>query len=135
MTRRAHAATHPASERGNITVFGLGVWLIAVAMLLGMIMLGTVYLERRTLQAEADSVALAVAQQVDDAAYYGGGALAPSSAAVGELSRTLATHAVVAPVGVENGSVVVSLRGNARVPFLHVDVPVRVTSRAHLDVR
>lgn len=74
-----HAAARPAAnahvgERGSIMVLTLGFIVICVLAVAVVVDASAVFLERRSLQATADSAALAGAQAIDLETYYERGA-------------------------------------------------------------
>ena len=97
------------SERGNILVLGLTLWLVACLLLMGTISIALLSMERRELIAAADAIALEIADDIDDEAYYTGAAEAPpSSAHVRERAAQLLDQGtrVVQPTGLVGGVVV-----------------------------
>ena len=64
--RREVSAKGEGSERGNILVLGLTLWLVACLLLMGTISLTLLSLERRELLAAADAIALEIADDIDD---------------------------------------------------------------------
>ena len=152
-----------APERGNILVLGLGLWLVACLLLFGTISVTLVALERRELFAQADTMALEIADDLDEAAYYGGASadsfatdsfranthastggsdFAPSSVQVQRRARELLGPQVrlAEPTGVDNGAVVVTLAKDVSIAFLPSGsgisgITIDVTSRAQLRTR
>ena len=60
------------AEDGNMLVLGVGAWMVVAALLFVLSSASALYAERRDLMAEADSMALALADEIDTAAYYSG---------------------------------------------------------------
>jgi putative Flp pilus-assembly TadE/G-like protein len=112
-------------ERGQVTVFVLGMAMVAVAVV-GVAVDGTrAFLARRTLQNAADSAALAGAGELDEARLYGSGGrvvvLDPVSA------RRLAAEwlarrglRVEAEIVADRSRVVVALRDEVATSFLGI---------------
>ncbi|MFT3945093.1 MAG: hypothetical protein QM705_14895 [Ancrocorticia sp.] len=134
---------HEKTERGNILILGLTLWLVACLLVMGTISLTLVSLERRELLATADAVALEIADDIDDDAYYAGAAQAPPSSA---HVRTRAAQLldpgtrVSEPSGLVDGVVVVSLTREVSLMFVPSGlsdsrVTVNVTSSAGLRDR
>ena len=131
------------SERGNILVLGLTLWLVACLLLMGTISIALLSMERRELIAAADAIALEIADDIDDEAYYTGAAEAPpSSAHVRERAAQLLDQGtrVVQPTGLVGGVVVVSLAREVSLMFVPRGVSdsritVNVTSSAQLRDR
>lgn len=131
------------SERGNILILGLALWLVACLLLMGTISITLVSFERRELLAAADAIALEIADDLDDQAYYTGVSQAPPSSA---HVRTRAAQLldpgtrVTAPTGLVGGAVVVSLSREVDLMFVpsglsYSRVTVNVTSSAQLRDR
>ena len=140
-------------ERGSallLTAFLAVLLTMAIALVVDV---GTVLAHRRGLAATADAAAMAGAQAIDLAAYYGSG---PDSEGVLELDPTRARVAVldhlaasrawerhpglrVVAVSVADGEVVVSLRSQARLPMISVfgidSAPVSAASGARLVIQ
>ncbi|VDG76137.1 Predicted membrane protein [Actinobaculum suis] len=138
-------------ERGNLLVLGLGMWLVAFAVIIGLAGVGGLYVARQDLLARADSLALSAANSINDAAYYlphgtigpepsGGrvvtsGRLRPAETEVWKIARAGAGEAqVVAPTGVEGNGVVVTLEKPATVPLFEFTVTLQATARAELHL-
>ncbi len=140
---QALPATREKSEQGNILILGLTLWLVACLLVMGTISLTLVSLERRELLATADAVALEIADDIDDSAYYAGAAQAPpSSAHVRARAAQLLDPGtrVTEPSGLVGGAVVVSLTRDVNLMFVPSGlsdsrVTVNVTSSAQLRER
>ncbi|MFT0846663.1 hypothetical protein VR010_02780 [Actinomycetaceae bacterium L2_0104] len=137
-------------ERGNILILGLVLWLVACLLLFGTISAALLALERRELLASSDSLALSIADDLNEASYYAGESeFAPTSAQVRERARQLlgepghggsAAAILIEPTGVEGGAVVVTLRREADLAFVpsgsnFSTITLEVTSRAQLRER
>ncbi len=100
-------------ERGNMLVLGLGLWLVAAMLVLVVAVASDLHAERRDLLAEADSVVLALADDVADAAYFRSadlekGELGPVSEAelVLRAKKALRPNTELAALVVENDATV-----------------------------
>lgn len=141
--RRVVSAKGEGSERGNILVLGLTLWLVACLLLIGTISLTLLSLERRELLAAADAIALEIADDIDDEAYYTGAAQSPPSSAHvrARAAQLLGPGTRMAePTGLVGGTVVVSLAREASLMFVPSGlsdsrVTVNVTSSAQLRDR
>lgn len=111
-------------DRGSVMILAIG--LIGICLLaVGVVVdAAAVFTERRTLQAAADSVALAGAQAIDLRSYYDRGAagdiaLQPTLVrdAVERQARRLDGGAHVESVSVIGGVVRVRMSGSVRPPF------------------
>lgn len=134
-------------EGGNILILGLAVWLVACVLLLATASLTLLALERRELRAQADAIALEIADDLNDDAYYHGTSpegvnLLPASNHVRQRVRELADPRVrvADPTGRTDDAVVVTLERDVNLAFVPTgvslsSVTVNVTSRAHLRLR
>lgn len=59
-------------ERGNILVLGIGIWFVVIALAFAIMVAADLYADKRDLTAEADYLALSLADDVDDSSYYSG---------------------------------------------------------------
>ncbi len=130
-------------ERGNILILGLALWLVVCLLLMGTISVTLLSLERRELLAAADAIALEIADDIDDEAYYTGAVQSPpSSSHVRERAAQLLDPGTRAgePTGLVGGVVVVSLAREVDLMFVPSGlsdsrVTVNVTSNARLRDR
>ncbi len=145
--------TPETRERGNILILGLSLWLVACLLLFGTISVTLLALERRELVAQSDSIALDIADDLDDAAYYGGAqntesgvgtetSFAPTSAHVRRQARELLgpRTRLSEPTGMEGGTVVVTLEKEVDLAFVPSGteisrITIDVTSRAQVRSR
>lgn len=69
---RTGSSVQPESttERGNLVILGLGLWVFVLSLTLVVASALNLHNERRDLLAEADGVALAIAESISDRAYY-----------------------------------------------------------------
>lgn len=145
-TADAHALAPASSEAesGNLIVLGLGIWVFLLSLLLVLGSALSVYNARKDLLAQADAIALTVASEISDAAYYSGGPVQPGNVKVA-ATQALAnqvwgdlTPELIEPTGATGQVVVVSLRARTRIPFVPSflsaadEVVFEVTSRARL---
>ncbi|MGB7818854.1 MAG: pilus assembly protein TadG-related protein, partial [Ornithinibacter sp.] len=160
---RPRGATSPAvapppalrrDERGSISLFILGLTLVATLLIVGTVALTSAHLSRMRLLDVADGAALSAANALDDTAYTQGvGESVPlSNASVRERATDYVAHRP-RPAGIlawrlepETGSpdgrtAVVALTGEAELPMvggvlreLGVSVAISVRSRARADL-
>ncbi|MGO1590978.1 MAG: hypothetical protein ACTHW1_07615 [Ancrocorticia sp.] len=132
-----------SGERGNMLILGIGIWTVVCALLVGSVALAMVQLERRELVAQADAIALAVADDLSDELYYAGAnSFPPSQETVVETASRMvpADVRVVHPTGVSDTAVEVTLSQTLPLAFVPDGMPlseitVSVTSRAELRER
>lgn len=130
------------AENGNMLLLGLGLWMVLVVLLGGLVSVSLLYVERRELLAQADAMALEIADDLSDAAYYQGGPdadLGPSSQEAYEKALRIVPqgYEVAQPTGIEEGNVVVTLSTSPRIAlvpdgFGTGTVRLSATSRAYL---
>ena len=151
--QRAPLANHPMRrdkrEDGSILLLGIGLWVFVLCVVFVVGSLTIIHAERRDLLAQADAIALAVANEVSDAAYYSDTPAAHGfyydtaqvrSCAQLFLERDPDADGVklTTPTGQRGDGVVVSLEKVVRVPFVPSfldsisDVALTVTSQARL---
>ncbi|MDO5025978.1 MAG: hypothetical protein Q4E03_05635 [Trueperella sp.] len=134
----------PEAESGNMIVLGLGIWVFLLALLLVLGSALSVYNARKDLLAQADAIALTVASEISDIAYYSGETIYPGNVKAA-ATRALASQdwgdqkpELIEPTGSNGQVVVVSLRARAQIPFIPAflsaadEVVFEVTSRARL---
>lgn len=139
--RRACASEGTTPEDGNMLILGLGAWMVVVALLFVLSAASALYVERRDLLAEADSMALALADELDAEAYYSGagfaGADTPAlSARAASLARP--GTSVVAAARTATGTVEVRLRREVPVPLVSAlagQAAVALNARAQAELR
>ena len=140
-------------DRGSALLLMMSLTVVLVMAIALVVDVGTVLAQRRGLAATADAAAMAGAQAIDLAAYYGSG---PDSEGVLELDPTRARAAVldqlaasrarerhpglqVDSVSVADGEVVVRLRSRAQLPMVSLfgieSAPVSAASGARLVVQ
>lgn len=123
-----HSETRSATpaddgERGSIMVLTLGFIVICVLAVAVVVDASAVFLERRSLQAAADSAALAGAQAIDLDAYYERGASAgvqldPAAVRAAVRQQMGGVSGVqVDSVRIEDGEVIVRAHTRVRPPF------------------
>ena len=142
-SRSARNTPEPQSlepaERGNMLILGIGLWAVVCALLAGTVALTLVALERRELLAQADSIALAVADDLSDQRYYAGEELYflddPDVAAAAR-SLTPSGIEVSEPTGMSDDTVVVTLSQTVplafvpdSMPFSHIELDVTTHAR------
>lgn len=110
-----------SSERGQVTVFVVGLTLVTMAIA-GIAIDGTrAFLHRRTLQNAADAAALAAASELDPGAAYGRGRIEVDPTAARALAlRSLRERGIDArsQVTVAGDTVRVTVRGEVDATFL-----------------
>ena len=60
------------NEKGNILVFGIGTWFVVLALAFAVMAAADLYADKRDLMAEADYIALSLADDIDSGGYYEG---------------------------------------------------------------
>lgn len=109
-------------EDGTITLLTIGMFGIALALVVTVIDISAVYLARRDLAGECDSAALAASQAVDPATIYGSGigTSLPVTAAAGSAAATAVARTVGAATTtvttVAGGQVTVACTRKATLP-------------------
>lgn len=104
-----------AHEDGNLIILGLGLWVFVLSLVFIVASALNLHNERRNLLAETDAIALAVADSISDEAYYGSFTYQYDERDLSQKARTilaassLSDARVVAPTGVVDGTVVVTL--------------------------
>ena len=111
-------------DRGSVLILSLGLFVVCVLAVGIVVDASSVFLARRSLQAEADSAALAGAQAIDIDAYYARGAsdgirLDPASvrAAVQRFVRRGSVQGQLTSVALRDDVVLVRMTGRVRPPF------------------
>lgn len=111
-------------DRGSVLILSLGLLVVCVLAVGVVVDASTVFLARRSLQAQADSAALAGAQAIDVEAYYERGAsagirLEPTRVrtAVERYVRRSAGDVRLRAVALDDDVVIVRLQGVVRPPF------------------
>ena len=111
-------------DRGSVLIFTLGILVVCVLAVGVVVDASALFLARRSLQAQADSAALAGAQAVDVEAYYERGAAAGIRlepvrvrAAVERHVRRASSDVRLRSVALQDDVVVVRLDGIVRPPF------------------
>ena len=122
-------------------VLGIGAWMVVAALLLVLSAASALYVERRDLLAEADSMALALADELDATAYYSSsrapGADTPALAA-GAAALARPGTSVVSAVRTGTGAVEVRLSREVPIPVAASLAPratVTLTARARAQLR
>lgn len=71
--RRFLCLTNEKSNReyGNILILGIGAWFVILAFAFAVMAAGDLYIDKRDLAAEADYIALSIADDIDESSYYG----------------------------------------------------------------
>ena len=113
--------SNAASEPGNLIMLGLGVWVFVLALVFVIGSAASLHNARKDLLAESDALALAVAQELSDAAYYSGSSelYTSQSVQVAIAERGVDPRFRIAqPNVVAGGSVVVSLSTDVNLPFV-----------------
>ena len=142
-SRSARNTPEPQSlepaERGNMLILGIGLWAVVCALLAGTVALTLVALERRELLAQADSIALAVADDLSDQRYYAGEDmyfLDDPDVAAAARSLTPSGMEVSEPTGMSDDTVVVTLSQTVplafvpdSMPFSHIELDVTTHAR------
>lgn len=132
-------------DEGSILVLGVGLAVIAIALITTLVNVSTVWIARNSLDSVADGAALAAVQAVDTRAIYTNGlgstlrlnatqARARAVAYVNKAARQGDVHRPrVTAISVGAQSVSVTLTSDVEVPFgyLAVTRTVTATSRAH----
>ena len=85
-------ATRPRDE-GTITLLVIGFVVVAVLMIGVAVDASVVFLTRQRIASQADGAAIAAAQQVDDAHYFGGDACIESLPVTAEMAGVLERYA------------------------------------------
>lgn len=113
-----------AADEGSVLILTLGMVLVCLMALAVVVDISTLYLARRSLQAQADAAALAGAQAIDLDHYYANGAgagirLDPRGvrAAIDRHLRRDGSSARLASVELRGEVVYVELGGRVRPPF------------------
>lgn len=128
-------------ERGNMLILGIGIWAFVCVLLAGSVALSIVALERRELVAQADSIALTVADDLNDELYYAGAQhyLSDGRDVVVTAQRlTSGDTRIGDPTGVRNGMVVVTLSRSVPLAFVPEGMPfknVRIESTSYAILR
>lgn len=111
-------------DQGSILILSLGLIVVCVLAIGVVVDASSLFLARRSLQAQADSAALAGAQAIDVEAYYQRGAasgirLEPGrvAGAVERFVRRSAGDVQLRSVSLEDDVVIVRLQGLVRPPF------------------
>ena len=111
-------------DRGSVMILSLGLLVVCVLAIGVVVDASSVFLARRSLQAQADSAALAGAQAIDVEAYYQRGAasgirLEPTRVrtAVERYVRRSAGDVRLRAVALADDVVIVRLQGVVRPPF------------------
>ena len=155
MTARSGVPDRPGrDERGSISLFILGLSLVAMLLIAGAVAVTSAHLSRMRLLDVADGAALSAANALDDAAYQRGvGESVPlSNASVQERAATylrarprpgsISQWRLAPGTGTPDGrTAVVVVVGEAQLPMvgtalreLGVSVTIRVESRARSDL-
>lgn len=58
-------------ENGNILILGIGTWFVVLALAFAIMAVADLYIDKRDLAAEADFIALSLADDVEESSYYG----------------------------------------------------------------
>lgn len=58
-------------ENGNILILGIGMWFVVLALAFAIMAVADLYIDKRDLAAEADFIALSLADDVEESSYYG----------------------------------------------------------------
>lgn len=145
MSAEHHRDNEVNRERGSILLLGIGLWVVVLSAVFVIGSLTAIHAERRDLLAQADAIALSVANAVSDASYYTGQAVSYDNAEVRNQARVLLARdedsdgvQLINPTGQRDDGVIVSLRKVVRVPFIPSflssisDVALTVTSQARL---
>lgn len=59
-------------DSGNILVLGIGIWFVVIALAFAIMAAADLYADKRDVAAEADYIALSLADDVDESSYYSG---------------------------------------------------------------
>lgn len=145
MSAEHHRGNEVNRERGSILLLGIGLWVVVLSAVFVIGSLTAIHAERRDLLAQADAIALSVANAVSDASYYTGQAVSYDNAEVRNQARILLARdedsdgvQLINPTGQRDDGVIVTLRKVVRVPFIPSflssisDVALTVTSQARL---
>lgn len=145
MSAEHHRGNEVNRERGSILLLGIGLWVVVLSAVFVIGSLTAIHAERRDLLAQADAIALSVANAVSDASYYTGQAVNYDNAEVRNQARVLLARdedsdgvQLINPTGQRDDGVIVTLRKVVRVPFIPSflssisDVALTVTSQARL---
>lgn len=59
-------------EKGNVLILGIGAWFVILAFAFAIMAASDLYIDKRDLAAEADFIALSLADDIEESSYYGG---------------------------------------------------------------
>lgn len=59
-------------EKGNVLILGIGAWFVILALAFAVMAAADLYIDKRDLVAEADFIALSLADDIEESSYYGG---------------------------------------------------------------
>ncbi|MEW6919780.1 hypothetical protein [Trueperella pyogenes] len=126
------------AEEGNLIVLGLGVWVVVISLIVILASVIHIHGVRRDILNTADALALELAQDLADSAYYSSSALnlIPEPPASGTI--TVDGREVRFRTEVANDAVVVTLVGKVQIVFVPQfldamdEVELTVTSTAAL---
>ncbi|VEI13960.1 hypothetical protein [Trueperella bialowiezensis] len=110
--------TRKDAEQGNLIVFGLGVWVVVISLILVIASLVHVHTVRRDMLNHADVLALELAQHIGEQSYYAADSLnlRPAPPTSGQV--TVGEQNVTYTAQVSGDVVVVTMHGRARLPFV-----------------
>lgn len=115
---RAGRPTRSGGEPGNLIVMGLGLWVVVISLILVLTSAIHLHTVRRDLLNHTDAIALELAQDISDSAYYSGCCLSlqPAQPASGQFS--VGEYSATYTARVEGTAVVVTAQTTAHIPFV-----------------